>query len=137
MQGEDLVAVSAFLVFWELLMKAGRRFTVPFFPIRTIDVVSALQKVVCVLKLRRSIDWAVDGQILHSNMLMLRPKQPLLSPSLCPFARLHGISLWYSMEIFDDAYDIYWLKFPLLKKLMAAHPDVEWFMVTAHARLLS
>lgn len=57
---------------------------------------------------------------------MLKSKQ-----TLYPLARLHGIPLWYSMEVFEDAYDIYWLKFPLLKKLMGAHPDVDWFMVTA------
>jgi hypothetical protein len=56
---------------------------------------------------------------------MLKSKQ-----TLYPLTRLHGIPLWYSMEVFEDAYDIYWLKFPLLKKLMGAHPDVDWFMVT-------
>jgi hypothetical protein len=43
--------------------------------------------------------------------------------------RLHNISLWYSLEVFDERFDIYWMKYPLLKKLMVANPDIEWFMV--------
>ncbi|GAQ82133.1 xylosyltransferase [Klebsormidium nitens] len=44
------------------------------------------------------------------------------------YARLHGIPLYYAMEAFDDAFDIYWVKLPLLKKLMQTHPTIEWFM---------
>jgi xyloglucan 6-xylosyltransferase len=32
------------------------------------------------------------------------------------------------MELFDPVYDIYWLKYPLLKKMMADRRDVEWFL---------
>ncbi|GAQ78946.1 Galactosyl transferase [Klebsormidium nitens] len=44
------------------------------------------------------------------------------------YARLHKIDLWYSLELFDEKFDIYWMKYPLLKKLMLANPDIEWFM---------
>ncbi|GAQ83721.1 Galactosyl transferase [Klebsormidium nitens] len=44
------------------------------------------------------------------------------------YARLHKWPLWYSMELLDEAYDLYWMKYPLLKSLMRAHADVEWFM---------
>lgn len=53
----------------------------------------------------------------------------VMTPAL-RMRRLHNISLWYSMELLDEAYDLYWMKYPLLKQLMRAHRDVDWFMVT-------
>jgi hypothetical protein len=62
------------------------------------------------------------GQRFKSLDLMMTPAFRL--------RRLHNISLWYSMELLDEAYDLYWMKYPLLKQLMRAHKDVNWFMVT-------
>lgn len=50
---------------------------------------------------------------------------------------MHNISLWYSLEVFDERFDIYWMKYPLLKKLMVANPDIEWFMVGSFTLLTS
>lgn len=63
----------------------------------------------------------------HFPLTQHRHLSPLV-PTLPPLCRIHGYELYYSMELFDPAYDIYWLKYPLLKKMMADRRDVEWFL---------
>lgn len=41
---------------------------------------------------------------------------------------MHGYELFYSMELFDSSFDMYWLKYPLLQRNMADRADVEWFL---------
>lgn len=42
------------------------------------------------------------------------------------YARLHGIEIAYNMAQLDQEMSGYWTKLPLIRKLMLAHPEVEW-----------
>lgn len=42
------------------------------------------------------------------------------------YCRLHGIHVFYNMAHLDPEMAGYWSKLPLLRKLMLAHPDMEW-----------
>ncbi|XP_062197789.1 probable glycosyltransferase 3 [Phragmites australis] len=42
------------------------------------------------------------------------------------YCRLHGIDIMYNMAHLDPELTGYWSKIPLLRRLMLAHPEVEW-----------
>ncbi|KAJ7532793.1 hypothetical protein O6H91_13G020300 [Diphasiastrum complanatum] len=42
------------------------------------------------------------------------------------YCRLHGIEIFYNMAHLDQEMAGYWAKLPLIRKLMLAHPEVEW-----------
>ncbi|EFJ17254.1 glycosyltransferase, CAZy family GT34-like protein [Selaginella moellendorffii] len=42
------------------------------------------------------------------------------------YCRLHGIEIFYNMAHLDHEMAGYWAKLPLLRKLLLAHPEVEW-----------
>ncbi|KAI5078800.1 hypothetical protein GOP47_0006471 [Adiantum capillus-veneris] len=42
------------------------------------------------------------------------------------YARLHGLEIFYNMAELDDQLVGFWSKLPLLRRLMLAHPEIEW-----------
>jgi xyloglucan 6-xylosyltransferase len=42
------------------------------------------------------------------------------------YCRLHGIEVFFNMAHLDMEMSGFWAKLPLIRKLMLAHPDVEW-----------
>jgi xyloglucan 6-xylosyltransferase len=42
------------------------------------------------------------------------------------YCRLHDIEIFYNMAHLDEEMAGYWSKLPLIRKLMLAHPEVEW-----------
>jgi xyloglucan 6-xylosyltransferase len=42
------------------------------------------------------------------------------------YTRLHGIEIAYNMAHLDQEMSGYWTKLPLIRRLMLAHPEVEW-----------
>jgi len=46
------------------------------------------------------------------------------------YCRLHGIEVFYNMALFDAEMAGFWAKLPLIRKLLLAHPEVEflWWM---------
>ncbi|KAH7282769.1 hypothetical protein KP509_35G047000 [Ceratopteris richardii] len=42
------------------------------------------------------------------------------------YCRIHGIDMFYNMAHLDSEMSGFWAKLPILRKLMLAHPDVEW-----------
>ncbi|KAL6905630.1 hypothetical protein ACP4OV_003231 [Aristida adscensionis] len=42
------------------------------------------------------------------------------------YCRLHGVEIVYNMAHLDPELTGYWSKIPLLRRLMLAHPEVEW-----------
>ncbi|CAM6119298.1 unnamed protein product [Calypogeia fissa] len=42
------------------------------------------------------------------------------------YCRLHNIEIFYNMAHLDQEMAGFWAKLPLLRKLMVAHPEVEW-----------
>lgn len=42
------------------------------------------------------------------------------------YCRLHDIELFYNVALLDPHMTSFWAKLPLLRKLMLAHPEVEW-----------
>ncbi|KAJ7529615.1 hypothetical protein O6H91_15G058700 [Diphasiastrum complanatum] len=42
------------------------------------------------------------------------------------YCRLHGIEIFYNMAHLDQEMAGYWAKLPLIRKLMLAHPEMEW-----------
>lgn len=43
------------------------------------------------------------------------------------YCRMHGCEVYYNMAVIKAEMSGYWGKLPLLRKLMVAHPDVEFF----------
>ncbi|KAJ7518083.1 hypothetical protein O6H91_21G054400 [Diphasiastrum complanatum] len=42
------------------------------------------------------------------------------------YCRLHGIEIFFNMAFLDPQMTSFWAKLPLVRKLMLAHPEVEW-----------
>ncbi|KAI5070458.1 hypothetical protein GOP47_0014801 [Adiantum capillus-veneris] len=42
------------------------------------------------------------------------------------YCRLHGIDIFYNLATLDAKMGEYWSKLPLIRKLMLAHPEMEW-----------
>jgi xyloglucan 6-xylosyltransferase len=42
------------------------------------------------------------------------------------YARIHDMDIYYSMAILNEEMDNYWVKLPLVRKMMLAHPEAEW-----------
>ncbi|KAJ7518078.1 hypothetical protein O6H91_21G053900 [Diphasiastrum complanatum] len=42
------------------------------------------------------------------------------------YCRLHGIEIFFNMALLDPEMTSFWAKQPLVRKLMLAHPEVEW-----------
>ncbi|KAJ1700086.1 hypothetical protein LUZ63_008598 [Rhynchospora breviuscula] len=42
------------------------------------------------------------------------------------YCRLHGIEIIHSMASFDKDFTEYWVKLPIIRRLMLSHPEVEW-----------
>ncbi|MCO5573297.1 hypothetical protein L7F22_027066 [Adiantum nelumboides] len=42
------------------------------------------------------------------------------------YARLHGLKIFYNVAELDDHLVGFWSKLPLLRRLMLAHPEIEW-----------
>ncbi|CAM6111622.1 unnamed protein product [Calypogeia fissa] len=42
------------------------------------------------------------------------------------YCRLHDIEIFYNMAHLDKEMSGFWAKLPLIRKLMLAHPDIEW-----------
>jgi xyloglucan 6-xylosyltransferase len=40
--------------------------------------------------------------------------------------RLHDIELYYSMAVIDSQMTSFWVKHPMIRKLMLSHPEAEW-----------
>lgn len=40
--------------------------------------------------------------------------------------RLHDIELYYSMAVIDYQMQSFWVKHPMIRKIMLTHPEAEW-----------
>ncbi|KAL3692969.1 hypothetical protein R1sor_006620 [Riccia sorocarpa] len=42
------------------------------------------------------------------------------------YCRIHDVDIYYNMVLFQPELDDVWIKLPLVRKLMLAHPEAEW-----------
>ncbi|CAM6093449.1 unnamed protein product [Calypogeia fissa] len=43
------------------------------------------------------------------------------------YARMHNYEIYYNFAWLDPLFNSYWVKLPIVRKLMLTHPEIEWF----------